>query len=276
MTIDEKLNKLLNQDEERMLRWFRQNLGASRKYKRAFIRQWVGDLTEFTYSKDGKVILPTMPNVQKLDTMLKTIRPAMVEAGLGRYEDELISSLGKRIKTANTLWTQLKFEPAKLDNLNELPLVLEHINNVRNSVLRGSIAQENEIYGALLQYSKQITERGEGIEFGQLKRTLVSKGGILPKYAGTIANTELFGMDREIRREQGKKSGLEQAKYYGVLDKLTRPFCRAHVGRIESYAYWDTVDNGTPLQPVTIYGGAWNCRHQLIPYSPEWGNIEWS
>lgn len=276
MTISEKLNQLLERDQEKIERWFRQNLQASRRYKKAFVRQWLGSLSEFRLSEDGRFILPTMPNVQKLDGMVRNIRYEMELAGLQDYTDELIKSMDKRIRTANTLWNQLKFEPAKIEQIRDMPVVLEHIQNVRNSVIRGSVAQEQELYGKLLEYNYSMTERSEPVDFSELKETLISKAGILPKYAGTIANTELFAMNRTIRKEQGQKAGLEYAKYYGALDSVTRPFCRANVGRIETWEYWRSIRNDTNPQPPAIYGGGYNCRHSLIPMNPEWDSIEWN
>jgi len=275
MTIAQKLDELLQKDQDKIERWFTQNLQYSRAFKRAFIRQWLAELSEFDTDDTGRVIIPTMPNRQRLDNLIKTIRQALEQAGLQEYTEQLVKSLDKRVRTANTLWNQLKFDPAKIENLDELPVVLEHIQNVRNSVIRGSVAQEQELYGALLQFSRSFTEQGVGIDYANLKRTLVSKAGILPKYAGTIANTELFGLSRTIRKEQGVKAGLEYAKYYGPLDKITRPFCARHVGTIENWEYWSNVLNDTGPQPPSIYGGGYNCRHSLVPTDPDWDNIEW-
>lgn len=51
--------------------------------------------------------------------------------------------------------------------------------------------------------------------------------------------------------------------YVGPLDKLTRPFCRAHVGQIKKRSEWSALSNGQYGDVMTSAGG-YNCRHQLI------------
>lgn len=48
--------------------------------------------------------------------------------------------------------------------------------------------------------------------------------------------------------------------YMGVLDNLTRPFCRQHVGKTYRLSEVKKMDNGQGLDVVTAKGG-YNCRH---------------
>lgn len=48
--------------------------------------------------------------------------------------------------------------------------------------------------------------------------------------------------------------------YVGVLDKLTRPFCRERVGKTYRLSEVKKMDNGQKLDVVTSKGG-YNCRH---------------
>ena len=90
----------------------------------------------------------------------------------------------------------------------------------------------------------------------------------LKGYAGTYADTALSSYDRVAHWQAFDHVGIQDFIYRGPLDIKTRPFCRKLVGKSFTRKQIDAMNNGTRLQPVSKFGGGWNCRHFFIP-SPQ-------
>jgi hypothetical protein len=114
-------------------------------------------------------------------------------------------------------------------------------------------------------------QSGETVTRRQLIDALEAKAGVAPQYAGTIANTELAAIDREIRLVQTQAAGLSLMRYTGPVDRITREFCLENLGRIESLNYWEMLQNPTGPNPASVYCGGFNCRHRLLPWDMAWG-----
>ena len=266
----DRLDSALAADSKNMDRWFTQILERNHKFKRAFSRSLISELSQMQITPDGKRIKPVFANANRLDEMVNDLPFYFDQAGITKLTPDLIDIINKRINTADVVWNKLDLDNLKIgDDARVIPAVLEQLGYVMDSVRRGTEAQEIELSRTLLNYRNTVFDN-ESVSFAQLKSDLISKSGILPKYAGTVANTSLFAIDRTIRKEQGKKSGIETAKYYGPMDKLTRSFCAEHVGLIRSWEYWEMITNDTGPQPSTVYGGGYNCRHQLVPFDKDW------
>lgn len=80
----------------------------------------------------------------------------------------------------------------------------------------------------------------------------------------TDLNTSIAGMQRAVANNTAQEAGIEKFEYTGPLDKVTRPFCREHVGKVYTIEKLKTLDNGQGL-PVETYLGGYNCRHRLSP-----------
>ena len=84
----------------------------------------------------------------------------------------------------------------------------------------------------------------------------------------TELNTAAIGFSRSITQAKAEELGLDLFLYVGVVDKVTRPFCRSKVGKIFTKDDVSRWDNGQGI-PAAIYLGGYNCRHQLRPISRE-------
>lgn len=84
----------------------------------------------------------------------------------------------------------------------------------------------------------------------------------------TELNTATSGFYRSITQAKAKELEVEFFAYVGPQDGITRPFCKERVNKIYTRAQIAKWDNGTNL-PAEIYGGGYNCRHDLVPMSKE-------
>ena len=80
--------------------------------------------------------------------------------------------------------------------------------------------------------------------------------------ARTIYDTAVSSYTRQIALLGSTGSRDELFYYVGPVDKVTRPFCLTHVGKVYSRAEVDKLDNGQLPDPL-ITGGGYNCRHQF-------------
>lgn len=82
--------------------------------------------------------------------------------------------------------------------------------------------------------------------------------------AATNARTNLATFDRTVAEESATRAGLDLRWYAGPEDGLTRPFCRALVGKVLTLEQVRELDNDqTPASPLFSAGG-YNCRHRLV------------
>jgi len=79
----------------------------------------------------------------------------------------------------------------------------------------------------------------------------------------TLANTAIAQFNNELTFAQAEMSGVETFQYFGPLAPSTRPFCRAHVGKIFTLAEIERMDNGQGISVRSSCGG-YNCRHYWL------------
>lgn len=87
--------------------------------------------------------------------------------------------------------------------------------------------------------------------------------------AYTIANTNTHAFSRQANVEIAKAAGLEKYIYTGPQDKITRKFCRDHIGVVKTIDKWEKLVAPDSPGPVPIYGGGYNCRHEIVPILEE-------
>lgn len=87
-------------------------------------------------------------------------------------------------------------------------------------------------------------------------------------YLKTELNTALIAYQRVAHFEAANEAGIDKFLYVGPLDRITRPFCQEHVGKVYTRDEIASLDNEQGL-PVEVYGGGYNCRHHWRPVSDE-------
>lgn len=87
----------------------------------------------------------------------------------------------------------------------------------------------------------------------------------------TLLDTALAGFQTELQRravETLPEPDNAHFVYLGPEDSITRPFCKALVGKAISSKDMRRLRNGHGL-PVARYRGGYNCRHSLVPVTKE-------
>ena len=106
---------------------------------------------------------------------------------------------------------------------------------------------------------KQVVERIQPI----LNRTKAQ--------TATLLDTALAGFQTELQR-RAADTLPDQSNvlfvYTGPEDVITRPFCKALVGKAVRKQDIQKLKNGQGL-PVARYRGGYNCRHALVPVASE-------
>lgn len=128
------------------------------------------------------------------------------------------------------------------------------------------------VQGATTQTLYNITEQALSSYMTgaapDIEAILETSTGRLTNYINTELATATSGFNRTVTAMKADQLGLELFLYQGPLDKVTRPFCRARVGKVFSLKEMKTWDNGVGLDPL-IYLGGFNCRHAILPVSTE-------
>ncbi len=79
----------------------------------------------------------------------------------------------------------------------------------------------------------------------------------------TLYDTSVSIFGRQVEALQAGNDPETLFVYMGPDDEKTRPFCRAHVGKVYSRSEIDKMDNGQ-IDNVFLTGGGYNCRHSFI------------
>jgi len=79
-------------------------------------------------------------------------------------------------------------------------------------------------------------------------------------YVETNITTSTAGVYRDANTLLAQDNGIDKFEYVGVMDSITRQFCRIHMGEVKTMEEWAKEKNGQKL-PVPLYMGGYNCRH---------------
>lgn len=79
----------------------------------------------------------------------------------------------------------------------------------------------------------------------------------------TLATTALAQFNNQLTLAGAEASGATAFAYFGPISPSTRPFCRAHAGKIFTLDEIDQMDNGQGISVRSSLGG-YNCRHYWV------------
>lgn len=123
--------------------------------------------------------------------------------------------------------------------------------------------------GQLVQMTvSPITIRSAAQAFSAQTGTTIAR-------AETLLNTGLASVQRRLHDEVAATTPDEEwlRLYVGPDDSVCRPFCAALVDKAIPDKLLAKLNNGSGL-PVLTSGGGWNCRHSLIPVTPDYVEAE--
>lgn len=245
--------------------------GATGRYRRSLFNLLDEAIRDIMTDADGFVIASSF-NTEILDRLYLEAHQILKDAGAPGLADDIKGIYEKRIEQGNALYKDIGIESATITEIAALPEVSEKIAQTAERLGRGSAAAEATLQKGIIKARTTIVN--QRTKLTELRETIRKHGQVLPRYTGTIANTELAGLDAITRVAQARQAGSTHLRYSGVLDNLTRPFCRQHLGYYLPLAEWEAMHNYTGPQPVSVYRGGYNCRHRLLIWNPEWPNPE--
>ncbi|MBO8183321.1 MAG: hypothetical protein H0Z28_11120 [Archaeoglobus sp.] len=130
--------------------------------------------------------------------------------------------------------------------------------------------ENKELEDTTLEIIKEQIAKGE-INRRVIEDKLISRADTFINYIKAESHAVVSGYYQLSNEKIADKAGLEYRLYYGAIGRNSRPFCRAHVGKVFSMKQIEKMRNGI-LEPVKIHRGGYNCRHIWQPVDPEWDN----
>jgi len=98
---------------------------------------------------------------------------------------------------------------------------------------------------------------------------IAERADVTTNIAQTQARTSLSAYNQVYRNELANEADLSHFLYYGSIKSNSRSFCRLHAGNVYDENQIERMDNGM-LNPVRVYEGGYNCRHNWVPVDPSW------
>ena len=250
-----KQAKGLSGDQAKLIRarrdQLRAEISAERSFERALSasrRELVTLLQMAGVSPDPDRLL-SFDNEQLLDFILR--------GGMGLAVDEYIESQGK-IRDA----VERAFAVIEPDfSFDQMPKLEQIQTQAVTSVFEDVILPDTQsaIREALTSLSLEVPASIVTSELEErLKR---SQGRQL-----TEVKTRISQYGRQLTAAAAAAAELDHYLYTGPLDGLTRPFCKALVGKVVSGQQMRKLNNGQGLNVMTSCGG-YNCRHTWSPVS---------
>lgn len=200
------------------------------------------------------------PSAERAAQALGGLQSSLVEAGLGAELRQLERIYGTQLKSINNYLGDIS---GKDHVLNEVDYgVTEQLIKFDTAVIA------NKVFALTDDLSSTIMRQviaGETPDLAELTETATPRTISNIK---TELNTSTIAFSRAITQKKANDLGLTHYLYVGPNDKITRPFCKARVGKVFTWEEIKKWDNGQGL-PATIYCGGYNCRHDLRPITEE-------
>jgi len=250
-----KQAKGLSGDQAKLIRarrdQLRAEISAERSFERALSasrRELVTLLQMASVSNDPELLL-SFNNDQLLDFILR--------GGMGLAVDEYIESQAKIREAVERAFAVI--EPDF--SFNAMPQLEQIQTQAVTSVFEDVILPDTQsaIREALTSLSLEVPASIVTSELEErLKR---SQGRQL-----TEVKTRISQYGRQLTAAAAAAAELDHYLYTGPLDGLTRPFCKALVGKVVTGEQMRKLNNGQGLNVMTSCGG-YNCRHTWSPVS---------
>lgn len=191
---------------------------------------------------------------------LSSLEDAMKEAGLDDALNEIDTLFGAELMRAKELYKDATGKRALLTKVGKEDLdaitsftfsesskvISNYIDDIRTEIIQGALGESP-------------------IDVLDIIDSATNKIASLLK---TEWNTSLQGYSRLATNKAAEEAGIEKFIYLGPLDDVTRPFCEPLVDAVFTADEIAEMDNGQ-LNPVSVYGGGYNCRHKFYPWTEE-------
>jgi len=167
----------------------------------------------------------------------------------GAYKSAIIES--------DKLFAGIKSIPFVTTDITIFNLIRQ---NALNEMASYAGMDGQNLFSELVQYT--LTGNKKMLEKGLLGNLELSK---IVKYGDTIIDTNLMTFSRTVNGTRGLNAGVTTYMYDGPgPDKIIRPFCEEHLGKVYTIEEINAMDNGQTGDVFFTCGG-WNCRHRWTP-----------
>lgn len=229
----------------------------------AQIEAFIARLDKFLNLNLKKILRDLEKGKLSADRVVKALgglQSALVQAGLGQEFDALHKVYGTHLKYINDAFAKLTGKSHVLNDVDyhvaeqlitfDTSVIANKVegmtDGISSAIMKSVVTGETPNIDELVDVSSERTT-------GQIKTEL---------------NTSTIAFSRAITQKKANDLGFKFFVYRGPNDKITRPFCKARVGKVFTWEEILKWDNGQGL-PASIYLGGYNCRHDLRPISEE-------
>lgn len=222
-----------------------------------------------TYDRTGGHFTASIDSIQQaagsLPELVRALRDAGYDAAADRYVDRY-TDVVERVREAFTVQgVRAEFSAVSLEGLETArQLDLRMFDSIGTDAARQI---QRSISQAVL-YERDYTAFVE-----DLRRTIEGtdkRNAPLANRANAFAGTAIAEFDATVTERLSDEAGVTLFRYWGPLDSITRPWCRARLrdNRPRTKAEIEAL----PKSPTNIYGGTnfvsrggINCRHIWEP-----------
>lgn len=251
-------------------------------------RKLINDIIEryltSSLSDSNGYIIPSIIKDDLWNTIETELLSIYTPESLDQTFIEIIQQFNRRLITIDDLMNDLGLENAILGNtIFEIDTVVQRASEIAKGLVRGAngegeyIGSIKRVQDSILRY-KLDTTKPEFVLRTELMDTLIKDAGAGVNHANSVAITSTMSVDRDLKRSQAEKGGIQHGLYSGPFDDVIRKFCNTWLGKVQEYSFWDKLSNDMPVglfdYPVSIYAGGINCRHRIIPWMLSWSNGE--
>jgi len=218
---------------------------------------------ESSLSKFEKLVIANtdkvaVANSAEIALAKENIKALLVESGYYKEVGVLLNDdYAKAVNASHDMYKSMynksmRFSP---ESLNSLSITKQLDLNQFNML--GDKAADQLTQGLIEMQYGAVTRQ-------QLVTEMVGNTvGTLRNQANTQVRTGMQGYFRQSNVKLAEDAGIDKYEYVGPGDDITRDFCNDHIGQVKTLKEWDNLDNGQ-LGPVSVFGGGYNCRHQLV------------
>ena len=185
-----------------------------------------------------------------------SVQQALVDSGYYKIVDRLLNDeyqtlLDRNIKDYKAMIGDFAYNGTSIEKLN----AMKDLDLSQFGQLSDDLA--TQVTKHLINYQLGVITQNQAVTF------MGQAAGDLGKYSKTWIDTATSAFYRTSNAQLGLDNGIKNYEYFGPDDKITRPFCREHLGEVKSWEEWAKITNGNQPGPVTVYGGGYGCRHVL-------------
>lgn len=234
-------------------------LNATDAQIEAFIARFEAFLSE-NLKKILRDLASGKQSADRAAQMLGGLQSALRSAGLGAQLSAIEKIYGTQLSHVNDYLGEVVNKDHVLNDADYT--IAETLINFDTKVIA------NKAYALTDDLSATIMRQVITGETPDVNQLIDDLGSRTVSQIKTELNTATMAFSRSVTQAKAKSLGLKYFLYIGPDDKITRPFCKARVGKVFTLEEIEKWDNGTDL-PAKQYLGGYNCRHDLRPVSEE-------